>query len=590
MIQLSVVSGPDKGRTARFPRDEVTLGRSVESDFRMNDPMVGAIHGRIVRRDGHMVYEDLGTQLGSTVQAGDQVFVLSARRGHASHAFVENVRVQLGESLLEVRLVGVSAGRPRPFGGDADDDASHASGAEDEESTSRLSDVDPRLAPLFALTRSLWTVGSPEEAFVMVASTITTAFQHAQAVAWWSVDHDAPQVWLSGGAACPGGTGPAGAAMARQAMARRQVISDFDADGNPRMAAPVAGAQGARGAWVVVNGRGRGFSGLDSDLMEACAAHVAAVLDRLGLEREAMAMFEGIVTMCVAAVDARDPSTAGHSERVSSLAVALADAVSDMGHPMDAARRETLRYAALLHDIGKIGVRESVLMKASRLTPVELNRIRDRIEAIRAWSQAGRRVEAPDGPVVDTIGWLDNLEWLIESSMEGRPLPDSVVATFQKAGYARWTDSRGRRRPVLEPNEVEALSIRRGTLTASEWVEMRDHVRRSEELLRRIPWPAAYADVPRIAALHHEKLDGTGYPLGVDASQLPPEARMLTIADIFDAMTGADRRYRATSTVDEACETLRREAAAGALDADLVEVFIERVVHGFTATACRKTG
>jgi HD-GYP domain-containing protein (c-di-GMP phosphodiesterase class II) len=122
------------------------------------------------------------------------------------------------------------------------------------------------------------------------------------------------------------------------------------------------------------------------------------------------------------------------------------------------------------------------------------------------------------------------------------------------------------------------MLIMQGTLNKSEWVDMRSHARRSREFLSQIPWSDDLAEIPNIAGWHHEKLDGSGYPDGISGDQIPVSVRMLTVADIFDAMTAADRPYRKAATVERAMQVLQEEADAGLLDSDLVKAFGEGVV------------
>jgi HD-GYP domain-containing protein (c-di-GMP phosphodiesterase class II) len=214
-----------------------------------------------------------------------------------------------------------------------------------------------------------------------------------------------------------------------------------------------------------------------------------------------------------------------------------------------------LRYAALLHDFGKIGVRESVLTKRNKLPEDRFELIGERLRRMDLEGAGGaglggalelvRRTNAP-GPVAD-----EDLERLRALEEEG----------------------------ALAPAEVECLSVSRGNLTPAEWEDMRSHVDRSLHILSEMPWPEEYGRVPEIAHRHHEKLDGSGYPSGLAGEEIGLDARILGIADIYDALTSEDRSYKRAMSHERAREILFEEAAAGRLDAGLVKLFFEKGLH-----------
>ena len=136
-------------------------------------------------------------------------------------------------------------------------------------------------------------------------------------------------------------------------------------------------------------------------------------------------------------------------------------------------------------------------------------------------------------------------------------------------------DAAGQHEPLITSEELTSLSVRRGTLTQEERKAIESHVIQSFRVLEQIPWSADLENVPSIVLAHHEKLDGSGYPQGLSASQIPVRARVLTVCDIFDAVTASDRPYRSAMPIEGGLDILRSEAAAGEIDADLVELFIE---------------
>jgi HD-GYP domain-containing protein (c-di-GMP phosphodiesterase class II) len=138
-----------------------------------------------------------------------------------------------------------------------------------------------------------------------------------------------------------------------------------------------------------------------------------------------------------------------------------------------------------------------------------------------------------------------------------------------------WQDQRGRRQTLLTPEEAGVLAITRGSLTEAERHEIQQHVVHTFEFLDRIPWTRELRKIPHIAGSHHEKLNGAGYPSGIRGERIPVQSRMMTIADIYDALTATDRPYKKAIRVEEALDTLRHEQRAGALDGALLDLFID---------------
>jgi response regulator RpfG family c-di-GMP phosphodiesterase len=303
------------------------------------------------------------------------------------------------------------------------------------------------------------------------------------------------------------------------------------------------------------------------------------------------------VTASVVAIEARDPTTAGHSDRVAHYTLELADEVNsvDVGPLQDMRltppELTELRYAALLHDFGKIAVREDVLNKAKRLPEHALELIGQRFETVKAlgWRHmveaavatgvvdSGRLLKIQDDATALAWELDEGLKFLQDAAQRGW-LDDHAVDKLQRLAQRTWRDAAGHERPLLTPWEIDNLCIRRGTLNELEWENMRSHAAASRVYLERIPWSSELSRIPCIAGAHHEKLDGTGYPDGLFAPAILPQVRMLTIADIFDALTAADRPYRRAAPPERAISILKEEAGQGKLDSNLVELFAERVV------------
>ncbi len=299
---------------------------------------------------------------------------------------------------------------------------------------------------------------------------------------------------------------------------------------------------------------GKAFGPEDEEMLSALGSHVAVFIENAQLHESIETLFESFVRSASTAIEERDPTTSGHSKRVAKYALKLARAVhGEKISVFTRARMRQLRYAALLHDFGKIGVRESVLTKRNKLTDEGMELVAERF----------RRMEL-EGTGVDLVAAL---ELVRRANVPGR-LAVEDVERIRKLGEEG----------ALTQVEVESLSVARGNLTPTEWDDMRSHADRSLHILAEMPWPEEYARVPEIAHRHHEKLDGSGYPVGLAGDDIDLDARMLGIADIYDALTAEDRSYKPAMPHERAREILTGDAEAGRLDAGLVKLFFEKAL------------
>jgi len=343
----------------------------------------------------------------------------------------------------------------------------------------------------------------------------------------------------------------------------------------------------------------------DLEMVESVASQAAVAIDNKNLLDSIQALFDGFVQASVTAIEQRDPSTAGHSGRVEALTTSLAAAVTkiDVGRYKDVYlsddQLKELRYACLLHDFGKVGVREDVLRKAKKLMPGQLAVIQSRFEGVERSVQvkyATEKLEAmrrgAAGPEVlaeidrrldDELVQLDRWVQGIAAANEPSVLPEDKASMLEFLSQQTYIDMAGKPHPMLDPKEFRFLSIMKGTLDPQERLEMESHVTHSFHFLSKIPWTPMMLGIPEIAYGHHEKLDGTGYPRGLKGKEIPIQARMMTISDIYDALTAQDRPYKAAVPIQKALDILRDEAGKGELDADLLDVFIDKRVYEVTA-------
>ncbi len=342
------------------------------------------------------------------------------------------------------------------------------------------------------------------------------------------------------------------------------------------------------------------FQPEDVEMIESIASQAAVALDNKNLLDSIQALFDGFVQASVTAIEQRDPSTAGHSGRVERMTSGLARAINEIatGKFLDINftddQLKELRYACLLHDFGKVGVREHILVKAKKLIPGQLEVIQARFEFIERSVQvkyATEKLEAMRGgrngsilgeidrrleeEIVQLRQWMKN----IVSANEPTVLPEDKASTIEFLSRQTYSDISGQEHPMLEPQEFRFLSIRKGTLDPQERMEMEAHVTHSFQFLTKIPWTPVMRRIPEIAYGHHEKLDGSGYPRGLAGDQIPLQARMMTISDIYDALTAQDRPYKRAVTTSTALDILHEEADQGKLDQDLLEVFITKKIY-----------
>jgi len=410
---------------------------------------------------------------------------------------------------------------------------------------------------------------------------------------------------------------PLGVGIAGHTAKTGQVINLPDAYADPRFNRAVDLSTGYRttsllcvpmyntnqevvGVIQALNKRGGPFLAEDEELLLALGGQAASAVENALLHEEIQQLFEGFVKASVVAIESRDPTTAGHSERVARLTLGLADAVERstrgayQGVRFSADERNELRYAALLHDFGKVGVREHVLVKANKFYPHELTLVEQRfdyarksLEAESLRRQRDRLAAGEDpetvladeeGPLAKRLREIDTALELVRRCNKPTVLPAGIQGPLAELARLGFLGPDGTRHTLLSQAEVELLSIPKGSLSPSERLEIQSHVSHTYRFLSQIPWTRSLRRVPEIAHAHHEKLDGSGYPLAAPATSIGIEARMMAIADIYDALTVSDRPYKRAVSHDHALEIIEAEVRQGKLDQDLFRLFVDERV------------
>jgi HD-GYP domain-containing protein (c-di-GMP phosphodiesterase class II) len=349
------------------------------------------------------------------------------------------------------------------------------------------------------------------------------------------------------------------------------------------------------------------FSKRSQELAASLASQAGVALENNLLYRDIQNLFEGFVKASVKAIEMRDPTTLGHSERVATLTVGLAKKVdrADAAPYKDVhfTRQDIqeLYYASVLHDFGKIGVPEEVLVKEKKLYPGRMELIQKRfLYIMKALELEGTRKKLEfvlrngNQNCEEIFSRIDEeyqkeferlKEFLENIEQANKPTVFAEKTSEKLLGIANWTfqDPSGPSESLVTPEEFRLLSIPKGTLDSEERTKIESHVEKSFQFLRKIPWTKDLKNIPKIARAHHEKLDGSGYPDGIKSEQIPLQSKIMTISDIFDALTASDRPYKPAVPTERALAIIGQEVKSQLLDPVLFKLFVDAKVYEKTS-------
>ncbi len=345
------------------------------------------------------------------------------------------------------------------------------------------------------------------------------------------------------------------------------------------------------------------FSAADQSLAESLASQAAIALTNRLLITQLERLFESFVNLINLAIDEKSPYTGGHCQRVPTLTMMLAEAVNTTqegplaSFTMSERDRYELKMAGLLHDCGKITTPVHVVDKATKLQTLydRIGLVDTRFEVLKrdAELEALRRQLALR-PVVDAAAEAQELQGLqhsIHALEEEREFmrrcnqgAEAMRAEDQQrvrdiSAARQWRNPQGVQTSFLTAEEVENLTIRSGTLTQAERDTVNYHIVATIKMLETLPWPRHLKNVPEYAGGHHERMDGKGYPRGLTRDQMSVQARMMGIADIFEALTAADRPYKSGMTLSQALAIMCKMRDNGHIDPDLFQVFVREGVY-----------
>ena len=345
------------------------------------------------------------------------------------------------------------------------------------------------------------------------------------------------------------------------------------------------------------------FSAADQSLAESLASQAAIALSNRQLISQLEELFVSFIDMINQAIDEKSPYTAGHCRRVPVLTMMLAEAVNDTRDgplaefTMSEADRKELEIAGLLHDCGKVTTPVHVVDKATKLQTIydRIQTIDTRFEVLkrdaeiamlkRQLALAGQRDGAAEAALqrdfeAQRSQLEDDCEFLRRTNVGGEFMKDAALQRVQTIGRGyRWRDAEGQEADFLSAEEIENLSIRAGTLTQAERGIINHHIVATNKMLDKLPWPQHLTNVPEYAGGHHERMDGKGYPKGLTREQMSVQARIMGIADIFEALTARDRPYKNGKTLSESLTILGKMKEDQHVDPDLFDIFIRSKVY-----------
>ena len=341
----------------------------------------------------------------------------------------------------------------------------------------------------------------------------------------------------------------------------------------------------------------RVFSDADQRLAESLASQAAVALTNRQLVAQLEELFESFINLINLAIDEKSRYTGGHCQRVPSLTMMLAEAVNaTLDGPyasfmLSDKDRYELKIAGLLHDCGKVTTPVHVVDKATKLQTLfdRIQMVDTRFEVIkrdaelamlRAVMAGEERASAEQRLQEQRRAIEEDRAFLRHANVGGEAMqPDDQERVRRISRQYRWINSEGRDEEFLSAEEVENLTIRAGTLTQAERETINYHIVATIKMLESLPWPKHLKRVPEYAGGHHERMDGKGYPKGLKRDEMSVQARIMGIADIFEALTARDRPYKSGMKLSQALRILENFSKNGHIDPDLFDVFVNRKVY-----------
>ncbi len=328
------------------------------------------------------------------------------------------------------------------------------------------------------------------------------------------------------------------------------------------------------------------FNDDDIRVVKSLTSFAAIILTNKQLVVEMENLFSAFSKLIASAIDTKSPYTGSHCRRVPEITMLLANACNEIGHgpladfTMDKEDFHELSVAAWLHDCGKVATPEYIMDKAKKLETIF-----DRIELVKARFEIAARditysTKLTDKEKVAQLKVLSSdRDFIVQANTGGEFFDDDKITRVYKIAKHYKISIDGKTQSVLNSDEVLNLIIKRGTLNNKERKIINDHMKVTVEMLESMPFPKHLQNVPEYACGHHEKMDGTGYPKGLKREQMSIQARIMAIADIFEALTSNDRPYKKPKTLSETLKIMGYMKLDDHIDPDLFDVFIQQEVY-----------
>jgi HD-GYP domain-containing protein (c-di-GMP phosphodiesterase class II) len=340
------------------------------------------------------------------------------------------------------------------------------------------------------------------------------------------------------------------------------------------------------------------FSIENQKMTESLASQAAVAISNSRLIHDLENLLESFIRTIATAIDEKSPYTGGHVRRVSELTMAIADKINRSaegpygGISFDEDELKELRISAWLHDVGKITTPEYVVDKGKKLETIynRMETLKERFEILRRDSEIeklknGNTKRNRNGVerTIDTAAKeemdLDaDYEFLTDINTGTKFMDEKMLDRLKNIAGRKWNLG-GDLLNLLSDDEVYNLSIPLGTLTDKEKEIIKNHVTVTHKMLCQLPFPKKLRHVSYYASSHHERMDGAGYPFGLRGNEIPLQARIIALADVFDALTAKDRPYKKEKTLSEAIKIMGYMVKDNHIDRDLFELFIKERIH-----------
>ena len=345
------------------------------------------------------------------------------------------------------------------------------------------------------------------------------------------------------------------------------------------------------------------FSAADQRLAESLASQAAIALCNRLLMKQLEELFESFIELINVAIEEKSQYTGGHCQRVPELTLLLADAVNETtegplaSFTMSDSDRYELKIAGLLHDCGKVTTPVHVVDKSTKLQALfdRVHLIDTRFEVLKRdaeidalQQQLALRpcvdAQAESRVMVTRQAAMESLDadrsFIRTANIGGEVMSDAAMQRVREIGSQRiWRDVNGLETEFLTADETENLCIRAGTLSSTERNIVNHHIVATIKMLEQLPWPSHLKNVPEYAGGHHERMDGKGYPRGLTRDQMSVQARVMGIADIFEALTASDRPYKPGMKLSQAIGIMKNFKMNGHIDPDLFDIFLNKGVY-----------